>query len=228
MSENGNSVPFVSGELETLQERLIALADLVESALAESIVALMDNEPGAADDARLEDYRAHSAWLEVDGLCGDLLSSGDLSRQQVRFVHGAVKIAMHLKTMADECLQVSRQEALRPAALPAGPVRESVTAMVQIVQSMLSDSVDALVNSDPLEANGAQQAYPQLDALGRELLEQLIERPGAGKLQQRARMAVLLVGRSLQAIGRHALEVAGHIAQLHPGSGAPDKPPADD
>ena len=68
MSDEIRDAAQVSGELEALQQRLIALADLVESALAEAIVALVDDEPGAAEEARLEDYKAHGAWLELDGL----------------------------------------------------------------------------------------------------------------------------------------------------------------
>ena len=228
MSNQSKGLPSAAGELKTLQQRLIGMADLVESALAECIVALVDNEPGAAEEVRLEDYKAHRAWLEVDGLCLDLLCSGELDRDQVRFVHAAVKIAMNLKQMADECLRISRQVPAGAAGkLAQGAAAEIIPGIAQIAQSMLSDSIEALVNKDPVEAQGLPRAYPELESLGRQLLQHAVGKTNRAEERLEPTAPLLLAGRSLETIGRRALEIASDVAHLYPDDSQQDRSDAE-
>ncbi|MDP6107617.1 MAG: PhoU domain-containing protein [Candidatus Brocadiia bacterium] len=124
----------VNEGLAAVHGQLVNLADIVESAFAESILALVESDEVAAQEARLDDYKAHSVWLRVDGLCTGILSTGTLSLKEFHFVCGAIKIAMDLKLMADEALSIDRHMALwspgaqgsRASAETIGPVLRSL------------------------------------------------------------------------------------------------------
>ena len=218
MSEEKPQPPEIEEELPALQKQLLSLAGIVESVFADAVVALIEGDISAANEARLEDYKAHQAWLQADTLAVDLLSTGRLTLDQVRFVCAGVKIASDLKLMADEGIRVARQMRSFPNGnVPPGPCTEVLPRMADIAQSMFSDSIESLVNEDATEAHSLHLVFRELSSLNRELQERVNEDLASdGKLPPPVGTCLVLVGRSLEAIGERALDIAGHVTHLYP------------
>ena len=207
----------VKGEMAVLQRQLVDLADIVESAFAEAIVALIDADGSAACEARKDEYRAHAVWLRVDSLCTDLLASGALEAPDVQFVATVIKIAMDLKLMADEAVRIDEHMAQWAAnSLASTESTRTVSRIAEITQSMFSDDIEALVARDAGETRGLHGIARELNELRKQHLGQVTQELRDAHLPPAAAAASLLIARSLQDIGERALDMANHIARLYP------------
>lgn len=228
MNADGERSRTVAQEIETLQEQLASLSDIVESVFAESIIALVDGDLAAAREVRQEDYKAHKVWLQADRLCVDLLASGALSLDDVNLVFASVKIALALKMMADEAMHISQLISMCSAEkLSRGAATDLIPRMAEITQSMLGDTSEALVNRSPIEAKKSRTACRKLDSLNRRLFEQLAEETVSAKQPAQVALALVLVGRAFTDMGRYALDIANHIPDV-PRNEGPEEAPADE
>ena len=219
----------VNEELAAVHGQLVNLADIVESAFAESILALVESDQVAAQEARLDDYKAHGVWLRVDGLCTDLLSTGALSLKELHLVCGAVKIAMDLKLMADEALSIDRHMALwSPGAQGSRASAETIGRIAELTQSTFSDGVEALVAQDASEARGLHGVYGELKALAGQHFDHVTQEIEKRQLPAAAGAASLLVARSLETIATHALDMANHVTRLYEDKRSADAEPAEE
>jgi len=218
MNTRNQHADEVDDKLNALGEQIVSLAGLVELVFADAIVALVEGDVGATQEVRLEDYKAHKVWLETDSLCIDLVATGQLRLQEVKFVTGAIKIAMGLKLMADEAARISRHMSACPdGGLPSGPWAQILPRMADIAQSMLSTTVEALVSRDGSETQGLHLVARELSTLNERLLELANEKMGApGALPAEVGTALVLVARSLEQIGQRALDVANQVAHVYP------------
>lgn len=210
--------PTTAGEgLAALHSQLVDMADIVESAIAESILAFVDADSAAAKEARLDDYRAHNARLRLDGLCGDLLS-GTLTAADLRFVCASVKIGMDLKFMADEAMRINQHMAILAGGSDAKvESAQTVFRIAEMTQSMFGDGVEALVSHHPGEARGLHGIHRELGELQAQYLEQVTGEIEGGSLSPSGGVAGVLVTRSFQRIGDYVLDLANHVARLYDG-----------
>jgi phosphate uptake regulator len=206
-----------AGELKALEQHLGALAEIVESEFAESVMVLMEGDFGAAQEVRVEDYKAHQAWLQADSVCVDLLASGELGLKEVQFVSTAIKAAMWLKMSADESARISRlMRECSPNDVGSDGPMETLGEMATLTQSMLSEGVEAFINRDGGAAQRLHLVFGELGSLRRRLVEQVAGKvPSAAKGAGRTFASLLMVGCSLEAIGEYVLELAAHTARLY-------------
>jgi len=217
-------------ELDALRERILTLADTVESVFAEAILALVEGDFRVAREVQLEDYKAHKLWLETDALCIGLLAGGKLDTEQVRFVACALKVAMDLKRIADEAVFVSRcLDACPEGELPPGPWSEVLPRMADLAQSLFTNSVESMVNRDPALAATLQPTFKELTALNaRAVREANEELASEAPTTPRVQTTLVLVAHAFEHIGQHALDVAHHVRHLSSGPPAQDSIPPDE
>ncbi|MBS3762992.1 MAG: hypothetical protein KGZ25_06785 [Planctomycetes bacterium] len=213
-----NLPPDAEEELRTLKSQILSLAGIVESVFTEATVALVDNDIAAAREAKVEDYKAHQEWLRVDTLACDLLSTGKLELDDVQFVCAAIKMALNLRMMADQAVAISKRMQACPAGeIPPGPCTEILPRMVELSQSIYSDSIEAFVNRDGAEAQSQHLVFRELSSLNDDLVERVKEEMVEEQnLPAEVGTALILVGRSLEFIGEHTLDIANYVSHLYP------------
>ena len=207
---------IVKQELGALQVQLVSLAEIVESAFAECIIALMEGDLAAAREVRQEDYKAHNAWLQADRLCVDLLARGGLSLDDVHLVCASIKIALDLKVMADEGVHISQLMRACPAEkFSHGAATDIMPRIAETTQGMLSDTTEALVNHSPIEAQKLFSAYRELNSLNGDLFGRLADETVSDRQSVQTALALVLVGRAITEMGRHVLDLANHVQSVH-------------
>jgi phosphate uptake regulator len=218
MSKPGGKQNTAAEELRALERHLISLAELVESIFADSVVALMEGEPTAACEARLEDYRVHKAWLQADSVCVDLLVGGELDLKQIQFVSSAIKMAMELKLAADEANRIAhcmRQGGGQRISL--GGAEGTLSQMVTLVEGMLGDAISAFVSKDGKSARGLHLVMRELNSQHKKFMEQMANvMPTANKGEGAFLASIVLAVHALATVGEHVMEFAGHVGRLYP------------
>jgi len=226
MPDNNEKAEAAAEELEVLAHHLASLAEIVESTFAESLMVLMEGDASAAQEVRVEDYRAHQAWLQAESLCVDLLVAGDLSLRDVQIVTSAIRVTMWLKLTADEAASISRRiREGSPAQADGEKAMETLAEMATLTQSMLSDGVAAFINNDGAEAQRLHLVFRELASLRKRLDEELAADISlVGGDFGPAALCLVLVARSLESIGEYMLELGGEISRLYPAEGEQVEP----
>jgi len=202
--------------LEELERRVIAMGNMVESLFADSAMALIESSSATVPQMRTEDRRAHERWLEIDKLCVELLTMGDLTAEQVRSVWAAARIAGALKRAADESLRIG--ESLR-SCLAAGAVEAtslaSIPRLAALAQSMLGDAIEALANRDAAEAATLRQTFRELTSLSSLATQELTERLTAGEIGMPVGAVCLGVAQRLERIGDEVLDISNQVNHIY-------------
>ena len=220
MRQQDSNSPPVAAELKALQEQLLSMAGIVESVFADAVVGLVEGDFNVAGDVRLEDYKAHQTWLRAESLCVDLLSTGELNLEEVRFIAAALKIGQNLRRMADEAVQISSHiEACSVGEKSSAPRLELLSRMVEITQGIFSSSIEALVNRDAALAQGLHLVFRELTSLNRRVILDVVGEGEADKPPAQTGVALVLVARALESIGAHGLDMANAVYHLYGGEG---------
>jgi phosphate transport system protein len=208
MSERSPDRQQTRGGVGELERQVVALGNLVESLFADSLVALIDANPGAVPGLCQDDRRAHERWLDIDRLSTELLTNGELESTDVQRIWAANKIATDLKHLADESWRVGdsvrllSSEVLTPGRTPA-----PIARMAGLAQSMLGDAIEAFVNHNAAEAGALQSAFREVTAMKAQALEELSRAMASGETQVPA-------GVTLAGLVEHLEHIAGTVLDI--------------
>jgi phosphate transport system protein len=215
MNERPMDRPQVRGEVQELERQVIAMGNLVESLFADSVMALIERNLAMVPELREDDCRAHERWLEVDRLCTELLTNGELEADEVCAVWTAGRIVTDLKRAADESVRIAEALRLQEGDLLAGAESlASIPAMAELTQSMLGDALEAFVNRDAAEASGLRLVYRELAGLHEQAAIEVARGMTGGEISAETGVAFMDVAERLEHIGEEALNVAAQVNHL--------------
>ncbi len=217
MNEN-DVIKNIESELLTLKQQVLALAGIVESVFAESVIALVDSDMDAAHEAQLDDYKAHQVWLKADSLAVDILATGKLSLDDVHLVYTMSHMSLNLKRMADKGMHIANLINECPLdSLPNSLCNTSLSKMTELAQTMFSNSIEAFINHDPSEANGLHPLYNEVKNLNKELLRGINEalRDNSQSILPESVTALVVIGGCMENIAELALDTGNCIAKLY-------------
>ena len=205
----------VRGEIEELERQLIAMANMVESLFGDATMTLIERSPGATAELRAGDYRAHERWIEVDKLCTELLTNGDLNADQIREVSAVIKMALDLKRAAAEAVRIG--VGIRAARLEGLTTTESLVTfpgLAELAQGMLRDAIEAFINRDPEEAGGLHMVFRELASLRAETTDLLARGMAAGEVPIATGILFVGVAQRLESFGSEVLDIANQVRHL--------------
>jgi phosphate transport system protein len=212
MSERSPDRQQTRGGVSELERQVIALGNLVESLFADSLVALIDANPGAVPGLREDDRRAHERWLEIDRLSTELLTNGGLESTDVQHIWAANKIATDLKHLADESWRVGESvRSLNSEVLAPGRTPAPVARMASLAQSMLGDALEAFVNHDATDAGALQTAFREVTSMKARALDELSRAMASGETQVAAGVALVGLVEHLEHIAGAVLDISTNV-----------------
>ena len=203
-------------ELEELNQKLLEMGGLVESAIHRSVRALVDQDRDLAEQVIRDEPRINRMEMEIDGMATRLLALRQPVARDLRFLTSALKINNDLERIADLAVNIAQQgerlaehAEFRVEALPF-----DLAGMTRKVQWMLKSSLDALVNSDTALAQEVRGSDDAVDAIHRGMYghveEEIVRHPAqAGVL-----IHLLTVSRNLERIADHAVNIAEDVIYM--------------
>jgi phosphate transport system protein len=200
-------------DLDQLKKDILAMGAMVEEAIDKAIAALVKRRPELAEEVLKGDDEIDTKELSVEDECLKMLALHQPVAGDLRFIVGVIKVNNDLERMGD----LAQNIAERAASLSRKPpidIHIDFTRMVECVQSMVKDSLDALVTLDPVLARRVCASDDEVDAYNKEmygLLEELIRRQP--DTLDRA-VQTLSVSRHLERIADHATNIAEDIVYM--------------
>ncbi len=132
-------------EINSLKNKILLMCGKVEAALATSINAINKGDIDLANQVIEDDVTIDLYEVEIEEDCLKILALYQPVAIDLRFVIGVIKINNDLERIADLAVNIAERAqaiiTMRRFRLP-----ENLNIMAGKVQSMLNDSIDALIN----------------------------------------------------------------------------------
>jgi len=206
-------VRHFSIELEELNEKLLQMGGLVESAIHRSVRSLIEQDRALAEEVIRDEPEINRIEMEIDGLATRLLALRQPVARDLRLLTAALKINTDLERIGDLAVHVAE----RSLSLMHHPLVKPMTdipKMASLVQSMLLKCLDAFVQGDAELARSVLMSDDEVDKLRDAVYAELLDTMQRDPSLLTAAIDLLFIARNLERIGDHATNIAEDVVFL--------------
>jgi phosphate transport system protein len=200
-------------ELEELNNKLLEMAGLVESAISHSVRSLVDQDREMAEQVIRDEPKINSMEMEIDGMVTRLLALRQPVARDLRFLTSALKINTDLERMGDLAQHIA-ERSLSLMHHPLVKPMVDIPNMATLVQSMLLKCLDAFVKGDEALARSVLLADDEVDRLRDAVYAELLATMQRDPTVVSAAVDLIFVARNLERIGDHATNIAEDVVFL--------------
>ena len=200
-------------ELEELNQTLLHMGGLVETAINRSVRALVDQDKTLAEQVIQGHRQIARLEMEVEGMATRLLAIRQPVARDLRLLTAALKINTDLERIGELSAHVAERSLLvmhHPLVRPL----VDIPRMATLVQSMLLKCLEAFVRGDADLARSVLLSDDEVDRLRdgvyAELLDAMQHDPGTVP----AAIDLIFVARNLERIGDHSTNIAEDVIFL--------------
>lgn len=210
-------------EIEKLKKQILSLGAEVEGALHKAVNAVIERDRTQAQAVIDEDVDVDHKEVDIEEECLKVLALYQPVATDLRFIIAVLKINNDLERVGDLAVNIAEQVnflmASEQRSLPF-----DFAGMAGKAQTMLKNSLDALVNLDAPLARQVCASDDEVDAIYRDLIGLVKDRIRQNPDQFDMLLTLLMVARQLERIADHATNIAedaiymidGHIVRHSP------------
>src|SRR5476651_834121 len=158
--------------LDTLKQKLLTMASHAETAVNQSVQALVQRDTALALRVKADDNAIDQCEVEIDDLAIQLLTKAPLATN-LRLVTVAMKISQDLERIGDEASKIAKR-ARDLAQEPPVKIQLDLPRMAGRALEMLKAALDAFVHHDPAAARAVIPRDKEVDALNKEIHAALV------------------------------------------------------
>jgi phosphate transport system protein len=151
-------------ELDELQRRLLEMAGLVESAIHQSVSALVERDDQLAKEVLWKEAQINQKDIEIDEFATRLLALYQPMARDMRFLTAAIKINGDLERMGDLAVNITERALSLMKEPPVKPLID-IPRMADLAEAMVRKSLDALVKRDEQLARSVLLSDDEVDQL---------------------------------------------------------------
>ncbi|WP_068261269.1 phosphate signaling complex protein PhoU [Janibacter limosus] len=211
-------------ELEQVATDLVALAELVTTAVRRSTEALLEADVQLADQVIEDDQAIDLRRNDIDARSIDLLARQAPVASDLRTVVASMRMSGDLERMGDLARHVAQVARMRyPEHAVPEELRETFARMGGIAERIVGHVASVILSQDLDEARDIEQIDDELDTLHREMFTKLAE--GAWQHGTTSAVDVALLSRYFERFGDHAVTVARRVVFLVTGEAGAIEPP---
>lgn len=198
--------------LDALRQKLLLMASRAETAVNESVQAIVQRDHDLALRVKADDDIIDQLEVEIDELAIQLLTKAPLATN-LRLVTVAMKITQDLERIGDEASKIAKR-ARDLSQEPPVKVQLDLPRMAGVALAMLKAALDAFVHRDPAAARAIIPRDKEVDALNKQihdiLAQHMTENPDTiGRC-----LHWIVAAKSLERIADHAKNIAEEVVYL--------------
>src|SRR6202167_2286257 len=133
--------------LRAVRGDLLKMGGLVERQIAEAMEALVNRDTAKAREIIARDTEVNRLDVETDDRCIRLLALHQPAASDLRFITTGLKITTDLERIGDNAVNIC-ERTLELNEVPQLKPYIDLPRMAEIAQSMVKDSIDALMRDD--------------------------------------------------------------------------------
>ena len=200
-------------ELDTLQERLLEMAGLVEKLIHRATKAVLERDATAADEVMEADDRVDELEMDIDERVIELLALQQPMASDLRQLVTTNKISNDLERMGDHAVNISKAARRLTDTQPLPEIRE-LAEMAEIAQGMVSDSLAAYVSRSSGTARLVCLTDDKVDDLRRSMFRILVTHMLEDPKRIGGALELLLVSQNLERIADLATNISEDVVFL--------------
>ncbi len=159
--------------IDSLMNRLIALSARVEENVRLAVRAVEERDEDLAQKALAMDEEIDQSEIDIEEECLQILALHQPVAIDLRYIVAALKINNDLERIGDLALDIA-EHANRLIPAPVTVRKFKFNELYEAVQGMLRDSLDSLVNLDPVKAFAVLKADDLVDEMNREMCTEVL------------------------------------------------------
>ncbi len=199
--------------IDSLKSKLLTLCGIVEENLLKAVASIQRRDSHLAQDVIASDDRIDDIEVDVEEECLKILALHQPVAIDLRFIVTALKINNDLERIGDLAVNIAeRGEFL--ATLERIEVPFDFERMAEKTTAMVRSSIDALVNMDCAQAYRVWNADDEIDAINREMYDQVKASIRRNPEWMESLIHMLSVSRHLERIADHATNIAEDVIYM--------------
>jgi phosphate transport system protein len=203
-------------EIDRVKKGILVLSAIVQDQVQLAVRALLERNAELARQVEQRDNDIDQREVEVEEECLKILALHQPVAVDLRVIVAAMKINNDLERIGDLAVNIARKAASF-AEEPEIPITFDIAGMWDKTQSMLRDSIDALVNMDGALAADVCRRDDEVDRLKYEIrvaVEEMIRREPE---RVRPLLRLVAVSRNLERIADCATNIAEDVIYMSEG-----------
>lgn len=198
-------------ELANLNNQLIGMGTLVESAIKNAVEIIANNSAELLDKAREQEELINTSERKIQNHCIRLLLHQAPVANDLREVSSALKMITDLERIGDQAIdiaEVSQYIKSRNNVINVTHIDE----MANQASKMVTLAIDAFVKKDFVLAKKVSQSDDVIDELFDKVKEETVEIIQRDKALGEEAIDLMMIAKYLERIGDHAVNIAEWVA----------------
>ncbi len=200
-------------EFEELQQRLLWMGSLAERSVHKAVHAVLEADESLAEAVLEEESSINELQIEMDDRVTRLLALQQPMAADLRFLIGSSRINGDLERIGDQAVNIA-QSAMRILRHPQVKPYVDLPRMSGVAESMVRDSLNALVQRDVDLANAVLRRDDEVDRLRDQLFRELLTYMMENSAVVFPAFELVLVAKNLERIGDHATNIAEDVIYI--------------
>jgi phosphate transport system protein len=200
-------------ELQQLKEKILKMGSMVEDAIKNSVLSLVERDNTLAINVIENDRVVNTLDVEIDEESIRLIALRQPKASDLRFITTAMKITTDLERMGDLAVNIA-ERALELNDEPILKPYIDIPRMRSIAQRMTQDALDAFVRKDKRLARDVIIRDDEVDDLKHAVLHELALFMVKDPTTVTRAMKVSFVAQYLERIADHATNIAEMVIYL--------------
>ncbi|MEE0869740.1 MAG: phosphate signaling complex protein PhoU [Ruminococcus sp.] len=202
---------YFDTELANLNNQLIGMGTLVESAIKNAVEIIANNSAELLDKAREQEELINTSERKIQNHCIRLLLHQAPVANDLREVSSALKMITDLERIGDQAIdiaEVSQYIKSRNNVINVTHIDE----MANQASKMVTLAIDAFVKKDFDLAKKVSQSDDVIDELFDKVKEETVEIIQRDKALGEEAIDLMMIAKYLERIGDHAVNIAEWVA----------------
>ena len=200
-------------EIDHLKRKILALGALVEDNLRLAFQAIEARDANKGHSVMVTDVLIDDQEIEVEEECLKILALYQPVASDLRFLVAVIKINSELERIGDLASNIGERAISLTGEHPV-PVPGGFAVMAERTGTILEKALDALVRQDAATARLVLAADDEIDALYRDLIEELKEIIRTDSEHLDAIVLLFSVARYLERLADHATNIAEDVLYM--------------
>jgi len=200
-------------EIDHLKKKLLALSTFVEENVQRAVKSLEERDGKLAAKVIENDLIIDHMEIDVEEECLKILALHQPVAVDLRFLVAVLKINNDLERIGDLAVNIAERVAYL-ATQPKVDIPFDFVGMSKKAQHMLTQSLNALVNLDSRLAREVLPLDDEVDAINREMYDQVMTGIRQHPKSLGALIHLLSVSRHLERIADHATNIAEDVIYM--------------
>jgi phosphate transport system protein len=200
-------------ELEELQNKLLEMGGLVETAIHNSVSALVERNEEKAKEVLWSEALINQKEIEIDDLATRLLALFQPMARDLRFLTSVIKMNSDLERMGDLAVNIT-EGALRLIGEPSLRPLVDIPKIAGLAEGMVRQALDAFAKRDADLARQVLLADDEVDRLRDAVYDELLQFMQEEHSTINRSVSLMFIAQNLERIADHATNIAEDVLFL--------------